>query len=259
MWDVRLQKMSPCEAFVGSNAAINSIEFDLSGSLLLASCNDSAGRLWTIWWPFSITFSLAGITIKRFAFGTVDTTGQQMKLLFKAETHRWMHPLMECIYWSAHEMTQFGCLIDENIKSFEHSATNASESPAIGQEMYSTIMMHLLQLAVMMAPFSFGVSWYVDILSLSIKSLSHFYHLIWISGWEIGKSPLRTVDCSLRQMSNGIHRMQFLHGALIWNWTVEMAFFVVYSKSVSNKFLYFSSSLLIRYCSHSGFCKLNHW
>lgn len=48
MWDVRLSKMKPCSSFVGSNAAINSIEFDSNGSLLLASCNDSASRLWTI-------------------------------------------------------------------------------------------------------------------------------------------------------------------------------------------------------------------
>lgn len=48
LWDVRLSKMKPCKKFVGSSAAINSIDFDLKGSLLLASCNDSASRLWTI-------------------------------------------------------------------------------------------------------------------------------------------------------------------------------------------------------------------
>lgn len=47
MWDVRLSKMKPCGTFIGSNAPINSIEFDLKGSLLLAGCNDSASRLWT--------------------------------------------------------------------------------------------------------------------------------------------------------------------------------------------------------------------
>ncbi|XP_055306333.1 autophagy-related protein 16-1-like [Sitodiplosis mosellana] len=48
MWDVRLSTMKPCVTFVGSNATINSIEFDLKGSLLLTSCNDSTSRLWTV-------------------------------------------------------------------------------------------------------------------------------------------------------------------------------------------------------------------
>lgn len=47
LWDLRKAKLKPSATFVGSNAAINSIEFDSSGSLVVAASNDNSCRIWT--------------------------------------------------------------------------------------------------------------------------------------------------------------------------------------------------------------------
>lgn len=40
--------MEPRGTLVGSNAAINSVDFDSTGSMILATSNDYASRVWTV-------------------------------------------------------------------------------------------------------------------------------------------------------------------------------------------------------------------
>lgn len=47
MWDVRKSSMSTSGEFIGSNASINSVGFDSTGSYLLSASNDNACRIWT--------------------------------------------------------------------------------------------------------------------------------------------------------------------------------------------------------------------
>lgn len=48
LWDVGKTLLEPRGALVGSNAGINSIDFDSTGSMLLGTSNDFASRVWTI-------------------------------------------------------------------------------------------------------------------------------------------------------------------------------------------------------------------
>lgn len=48
MWDVGKGVLEPRGQLVGSNAGINSIDYDSSGSLVLATSNDFASRVWTV-------------------------------------------------------------------------------------------------------------------------------------------------------------------------------------------------------------------
>lgn len=43
-----LAKLEPRGTLVGSNAAVNSVDFDSTGSMVLATSNDYASRVWTI-------------------------------------------------------------------------------------------------------------------------------------------------------------------------------------------------------------------
>ncbi|XP_055620988.1 autophagy-related protein 16-1 [Toxorhynchites rutilus septentrionalis] len=48
MWDVSKGVCEPRGSLVGSNQGINSVEFDTTGSFLLAASNDFASRVWTV-------------------------------------------------------------------------------------------------------------------------------------------------------------------------------------------------------------------
>ncbi|XP_031630954.1 autophagy-related protein 16 isoform X4 [Contarinia nasturtii] len=48
LWDVGKAKMEPRGILIGSNAAVNSVEFDSTGSMVLATSNDYASRVWTV-------------------------------------------------------------------------------------------------------------------------------------------------------------------------------------------------------------------
>ncbi|KAJ6637403.1 Autophagy-related protein 16, partial [Pseudolycoriella hygida] len=48
LWDVGKAIMEPRGTLVGSNAAINSVDFDSTGSMILATSNDYASRVWTV-------------------------------------------------------------------------------------------------------------------------------------------------------------------------------------------------------------------
>ncbi|XP_058460150.1 autophagy-related protein 16-1 [Malaya genurostris] len=48
LWDVGKGICEPRGALVGSNQGINSVEFDSTGSLILAASNDFASRVWTV-------------------------------------------------------------------------------------------------------------------------------------------------------------------------------------------------------------------
>lgn len=48
LWDLRKAKLKPSTTFVGSNATINSIEFDSGGTLVMAASNDNSCRIWTM-------------------------------------------------------------------------------------------------------------------------------------------------------------------------------------------------------------------
>lgn len=41
-------KMEPRGILIGSNAAVNSVEFDSTGTMVLATSNDYASRVWTV-------------------------------------------------------------------------------------------------------------------------------------------------------------------------------------------------------------------
>lgn len=41
-------KMEPRGVLIGSNAAVNSVEFDSTGTMVLATSNDYASRVWTV-------------------------------------------------------------------------------------------------------------------------------------------------------------------------------------------------------------------
>lgn len=41
-------KLEPRGTLVGSNAAVNSVDFDSMGTMVLATSNDYASRVWTI-------------------------------------------------------------------------------------------------------------------------------------------------------------------------------------------------------------------
>lgn len=41
-------KMEPRGSLVGSNAGVNSVDFDSTGSMILATSNDFASRVWTV-------------------------------------------------------------------------------------------------------------------------------------------------------------------------------------------------------------------
>lgn len=43
-----LAKMEPRGILIGSNAAVNSVEFDSTGTMVLATSNDYASRVWTV-------------------------------------------------------------------------------------------------------------------------------------------------------------------------------------------------------------------
>lgn len=40
--------MEPRGTLIGSNAAVNSVEFDSTGTMVLATSNDYASRVWTV-------------------------------------------------------------------------------------------------------------------------------------------------------------------------------------------------------------------
>lgn len=40
--------MEPRGILIGSNAAVNSVEFDSTGTMVLATSNDYASRVWTV-------------------------------------------------------------------------------------------------------------------------------------------------------------------------------------------------------------------
>lgn len=40
--------MEPRGTLVGSNAAVNSVDFDSAGTMVLATSNDYASRVWTV-------------------------------------------------------------------------------------------------------------------------------------------------------------------------------------------------------------------
>ncbi|XP_055322060.1 autophagy-related protein 16-1 isoform X3 [Sitodiplosis mosellana] len=48
LWDVGKAKMEPRGILIGSNAAVNSVEFDSTGTMVLATSNDYASRVWTV-------------------------------------------------------------------------------------------------------------------------------------------------------------------------------------------------------------------
>lgn len=41
-------KMEPRGSLVGSNAGVNSVDFDSTGTMILATSNDFASRVWTV-------------------------------------------------------------------------------------------------------------------------------------------------------------------------------------------------------------------
>uniref|UniRef100_A0A182F6M1 WD_REPEATS_REGION domain-containing protein n=1 Tax=Anopheles albimanus TaxID=7167 RepID=A0A182F6M1_ANOAL len=48
LWDVGKGVCEPRGVLVGSNQGINSVEFDSTGSMILAASNDSASRMWSV-------------------------------------------------------------------------------------------------------------------------------------------------------------------------------------------------------------------
>ncbi|CAD7084069.1 unnamed protein product [Hermetia illucens] len=48
LWDVGKTVLEPRGALVGSNAGVNSVDFDSTGSMILGTSNDFASRVWTV-------------------------------------------------------------------------------------------------------------------------------------------------------------------------------------------------------------------
>lgn len=48
LWDVGKNVLEPRGALVGSNAGVNSVDFDSTGSMILGTSNDFASRVWTV-------------------------------------------------------------------------------------------------------------------------------------------------------------------------------------------------------------------
>lgn len=44
----KIAKMETRGSLIGSNAAVNSVDFDSTGTMILATSNDYASRVWTV-------------------------------------------------------------------------------------------------------------------------------------------------------------------------------------------------------------------
>lgn len=76
LWDVGKGIMEPRGTLVGSNAGINSVDFDSTGNMIMGTSNDFATRVWTV----------------------VDQRIRVSFLKFKVELHTYMCIISICLF-----------------------------------------------------------------------------------------------------------------------------------------------------------------